>query len=323
MQRMSTILPCLAAVLIAGLLPGLTPMRTGDAHAFQAALSDGPTPCRWVGRATKPPERLTASQFLLTMTVERALGTARLGDGGAMQDADAPLGNEPVPPGDASPRGEATVIVNSTYGASYYRPFDIKTGTALDVTGYVRGGGQCVVDTLNVGTLEPGFEGSLRPADACPTAGEETIAVTQRAAVPLGCAVSPMFTSPTPFQRFQGGVMLHLRGVYALQYGPAALRGVPLDGGTWSGARDTYREPEPAQAGLGAPPGLIEPRLGFGKVWRERYGGPDGPFGWALEDEATSDASWQLFERGIVVVTRAGEGLVLYHEGRVWEYRVR
>ena len=135
--------------------------------------------------------------------------------------------------------------------------------------------------------------------------------------------MAPIFTAPTAMVRFQGGVMLHLRGIYVIQYGPASLAGVPLDGGTWSGTRDTYREPEPARAGLEPPAGFFEPRMGFGKAWREQYGGPEGPLGWALEEESAADASWQLFERGIVVVTRLGEGIILYHDGRVWEYRLR
>jgi hypothetical protein len=290
-----------AGALVAVLVFGLSVVSGGSAWGVEAAQPAGPERCRWVGRATRPPERLSASQFFVTMTIERDLGTP-----------------------DAARPAESSVVVNSTYGASYFRAFDIQTGTALEVSGYVRQGGQCVVDTLNIGTLEPGFEGYIRPPEACPTAGEETIAISQKAAAPLGCAVAPMFTAPTAIQRFQNGLLLHLKTIYALEFGPAVLGGVPLDGGTWSGVRDTYREPELSQLGYPPPaPGLLEPRLGFGKAWREAYGGPDGPLGWALDDEYSSDASWQQFERGIVIVTRAGEGLILYHDGRVWEHRPR
>jgi hypothetical protein len=296
----------LTTMLLLGLLLGLVSGETVSAR--EAAQPGGPARCHWVGRATKSPERLSASQFLVRMTVERDLTAS-----GSPPD----MVRSPV----SSP-DEASVIVNSTYGASYYRAFDIKTGTELEIAGYVRVGGQCVVDTLNIGTLEPGFEGYLLPPDTCPTAGEETIAVYAKAARSLGCAVAPMFTAPTALQRFQRGVMLHLKGIYVLQYDP--IPGLPPDSGPWTGTRDTYREPEPAQIGLPTPePGLIEPRLGFGKAWREQYGGPDGSLGWAIEEESTTDASWQLFERGIVVVTRAGDGLILYHDGRVWEYRSR
>jgi hypothetical protein len=276
----------------------LSPAST--ALAGPAEQGAEPARCHWIGRATKPADRLSSTQFLLTMDVERVVGTAQ------------------------PPDGDASILVNSTYGASFYRPFDVKTGTPLDVAGYIRAGGQCVVDTLNVGTLYPGFEGYLRPAEVCPTAGDETIAVAERASVSLGCAVSPMFTAPTAIQHFQNGIMLNLKGIYVLQNGPAAVESKPIEGGSWSGARNTWREGQPAQAGLTPPePGLQEPLLGFGKAWRESFDGPEGPLGWATEGESTVDASWQLFERGIVVVTKPGEGLILYHTGRVWEWRER
>jgi len=330
-----------ALLLAAGLSIGSALAPRSAATVLAAAQPTGPTACQWAGRATKPPERLGSAQFVMTMVVDRDLGQRDVAlrdvaprdlsqvpgkpDASAAPAGAAPSSAAPAvpPPGRAAALGERSVIVNSTYGATYYRPFDIKAGTEIEVSGYVRAGDQCVVDTLNVGTVAPGFEGYVRPRDSCPTAGEETIAVYEKATHPLGCAVAPMFTAPTPLQRFQGGVMLNLKGMYVLQYGPASLRGVPLDGGTWFGARDTYRDPEPASLGLAAPEGFVEPKLGFGKTWREGFGGPDGPLGWALEEEAPGDASWQLFERGIVVVTRAGEGLILYRDARVWEYRLR
>jgi hypothetical protein len=291
----------ITTIAVTMLLLGLALGPGEVARAMPADQAIGPAACHWIGKATRPAERLSATQFVVTLAVERAVGTA-----------------------EAAPDGDATVVVNSTYGASFYRPFDVKTGTALEVSGYVQAGGQCVVDTLNVGTLLPGFEGYLRPVDVCPTAGDETIAVYERATVALGCAVAPMFTAPTALQRFQNGVMLHLKAIYALQSGPAAVGSTPIEGGTWSGARNTWREGEPTQLGLVPPePGLAEPLLGFGKAWREQYGGPDGPLGWAVEAESTADASWQLFERGIVVVTRGGDGWILYHEGRAWESKAR
>lgn len=287
----------LTALLLTGLL-----LAPGAAFATPAAQPPGPPRCHWAGTATKPAERLSATQFALTLAVDRVL----------------------APPEAEAPANAVTVIVNSTYGASYYRPFDIKTGTPMEVAGYVRTGGQCVVDTLNVGTLAPGYEGYLRPTDVCPTAGDEVITVYERATVSLGCAVAPMFTAPTAIQRFQNGAMLNLKGIYVLQTGPASTAGKPIEGGTWTGTRNAWREPEPASLGLVPPePGLVEPILGFGKAWREQYDGPDGALGWATEEEKTTDASWQLFERGIVVVTRPGDGLILYHDGRAWEGRSR
>jgi hypothetical protein len=286
------------------LLPTATPSLASPTDQPDGQ-ADSPARCHFIGKATKPAERLSSTQFTISLDVDRAVGT----------DAESSA---------ATPNGEVSILVNSTYGASFFRPFDVKTGTALDVAGYVRAGGQCVVDTLNVGTLAPGYEGYLRPAEVCPTAGDETIAVADQATGELGCAVSPMFTAPTAVQHFQNGLMLNLKGIYVLQTGPAAVDGKPIDGGTWSGTRNTWREGQPTQAGLAPPdPSLQEPLLGFGKAWREDYGGPSGALGWATEGETTLDASWQLFEGGIVIVTKPGEGLILYRDGRAWESKSR
>jgi hypothetical protein len=290
------------------LFPTATPSLAspaGQPDGQSAGQADGPARCHFIGKATKPAERLSSTQFMVSLDVDRSVGT----------DTRSPA---------APPDGDVSILVNSTYGDSFFRPFDVKTGTALDVSGYVRAGGQCVVDTLNVGTLAPGYEGYLRPGDVCPTAGDETIAVADQATGALGCAVSPMFTAPTAIQHFQNGLMLNLKGIYALQTGSAAVDGKPIDGGTWSGTRNTWREGQPASAGLAPPgPSLQEPLLGFGKAWREDYGGPEGALGWAIEGEATVDASWQLFEGGIVIVTKPGEGLILYRDGQSWESKSR
>jgi hypothetical protein len=228
------------------------------AQATPAAQGPWPTRCHWIGKATRPAERLSATQFALTLAVEQAVESTE----------ELPVGN--------------------------------------------------------VGTLAPGFEGYVRPVAVCPTAGDETIAVYERATVSLGCAVAPMFTAPTALQRFQNGTMINLKGIYVLKTAPAMTSGKPIEGGTWGGTRNAWREPEPASLGLAPPdPGLFEPVLGFGKAWREQYDGPDGALGWAVEEEKTTDASWQLFERGIVVVTRPGDGLILYYDGRAWESRSR
>jgi hypothetical protein len=289
-----------AAVLAIGLLAAVGSMPGGPARVATAAEGD-PTVCHWIGTVTRPAERLGDSQHLITLQVER----------------------EMEGPGDAA-GGERTIVLNSIYGATYYRGVDIRTGLSLETRGYQRGGGQCVVDTLAVGTLGPGLEGFLRPAGACPTAVAETISVVDQASRPLGCAAAPALVIPTSLQRFQGGLMLYLGGIYVLAYGPPALGEGRLGGGDWSGVRNTYREPEPASAGL-TPPGaeLVEPVLGFGKSWREHYGGPNGPLGWGVEAEHTEEAAWQLFDQGIVAVTSRGEGFILYHDRRAWEQRNR
>jgi hypothetical protein len=282
----------LAVCLLAA--AGVTPGR--PARAASVAAGD-PAVCHWVGAVTRPAERLGDSQHLISLQVERVV------DGSGASEA-----------------GERTLVLNSTYGATYYRGVDVRAGLMLEARGFQREGGQCVVDTLAVGTLEPGREGFLRPAGACPTADAETIAVADRASRPLGCAAAPALVAPTALQQFEGGLMLHLGGIYVLAYGPPELGESRRGSGAWSGVRDTYREPEPVSAEL-TPPAteLVEPLLGFGKTWRERYGGPGGPLGWGVEPEHTEDAAWQLFDHGIVVVTRRGNGFILYHDDRAWE----
>lgn len=45
----------------------------------------------------------------------------------------------------------------------------------------------------------------------------------------------------------------------------------------------------------------MKPTRGFGWLWREYLGGPDGPLGWALEREKGFCARMQTFESGIII----------------------
>jgi hypothetical protein len=264
---------------------------TPQAQNTPATQGGPPTACRWRGTATAAPQSPASAQALIRLTVDQDLGNPS-----------------------AVHSGEETVQFNYAYGSSFLSGLNIRANTALQVSGYIRGGGQCVADTLNVGTLEPGYEGYIQPGGACLTAGSETISVAEKASRPLGCAVGPQIGLTTPIQPFQNGRMLYSRGIYVLQRGTASPTG-----GTWSGVRDTWRAPEPEQAGLNPPNGMFEPRRGFGKAWRDIYGGPTGSLGWGIEDEHSERANWQQFENGIVIVTQAGVGYVLYYDGRSWE----
>jgi hypothetical protein len=293
----------LAAALLLGLAAPIAlaqetlapdPSASPAAQPLQTAV---PMPCNWVGTLRTTPQQVGESQVILRMRVDQDLVTP-----------------------DAVHKPEETVQFNYSYGSTFLNQYSLRPGGQVDIRGFVRQGGQCVVDTLNVGTLAPGYEGYARPVGACLTAGVETISVAEKATTPLGCAVGPQVSTRTPTQAFQGGRMLYLGGIYALQVtDPSA----PTGGG-WSGVRDPYREVEPETAGLTPPAdGLFEPKRGFGKAWRESYGGPDGQLGWATEDEQTIAATWQQFENGIVIVARTGEGFILYYDGRSWEQKDR
>jgi len=284
--------PTMMGALALGL--GLLSMHPGAAFA---EIPTAPTRCDWVGTATGAMTQLGGNQALLRMKVE--------------QD----LGNPEAVHGD-----EDTVQFNFAYDSSFINRYDIKAGTKLHSSGYARQGGQCVVDTLNVATLEPGREGYIAPTGVCLTAGGETISVAEKASMPLGCAVGPALSLQTPSQPFEGGRMFYSRGIYVLQNNGMEQAAA----GTWSGVRDPFRDPEPEVAGLTPPTeSLFEPRRGFGKTWRELYAGPDGTLGWATENEHTEGASWQQFEKGIVIVLQSGQGYVLYYDGRTWEQRNR
>jgi hypothetical protein len=276
----------------------------GPVGPQRAWAQDGPAPCNWIGIATQRVQNLAGGQA--NQPEGQALIRLRV-----QQDLSNP---------EATHGAEDTVQFNYIGGASFLQRLNIQADTPLQVAGYVRQGGQCVADSLNVGTLEPGYEGYVRPTGVCLTAASETISVAERASRPLGCAVGPQFAVPTPSEPFQNGRMIYSRGIYVLQFGAPGV----ATGGTWSGVRDTFRDPEPEQLGLTPPrEELIEPRRGFGKAWRESFGGPNGPLGWATEDESTERANWQQFENGIVIVTQSGTGYVLYYSDRTWEQRNR
>ena len=53
------------------------------ALAGPAEQGADPARCHWIGRATKPAERLSSTQFVLTMDVERVVGATQPPDGDA------------------------------------------------------------------------------------------------------------------------------------------------------------------------------------------------------------------------------------------------
>ena len=288
----SFIRPTVMGVVALGL--GVLSLHPG---AALAEVPTAPARCDWMGTATAPMTQLGNYQSLLRMKVE--------------QD----LGNPEATHGD-----EDTVQFNYAYDSSFISRYDIKSGTKLHASGYVRQGNQCVVDTLNVATLEPGREGYIAPTGVCLQPGGETIGVAEKASKSLGCAVGPPIGLNTPTQPFQGGRMFYSRGIYVLQFNEMGQGST----GTWSGVRDPFRDPEPESLGLTPPDeNLFEPRRGFGKTWRDLYAGPDGTLGWAVENEHTEVGSWQQFEKGLVVVLQSGQGYVLYYDDQTWEQRNR
>lgn len=124
----------------------------------------------------------------------------------------------------------------------------------------------------------------------------------------LGWGVEPEQTPRAGEQRFQHGVMFwreDLWKIYAVN-----------NAGTWAVYDDTYTDDQPeTDPTLVPPPGLIQPKRGFGKVWREKLGGPSAAIGWATEIEGEIGGHFQRFERGLMLCNRDGTLLVLRNDG--------
>lgn len=137
-------------------------------------------------------------------------------------------------------------------------------------------------------------------SQACPVvASGEFAGLWQKYRDRLGC---PLYEQPRTVpiageQTFQNGHMFYLsdRGpqmiiVYDV-YGDWELR----DANWWEG------QPE-YSCQVSVPPGLWQPRRGFGEIWCNQLGGPDARIGWALADEQgfSNVDMVQDFENGII-----------------------
>ena len=129
----------------------------------------------------------------------------------------------------------------------------------------------------------------------------------------LGCPTGPGEEAFVAVQPFQHGLMFwrqDLRQVYVLH-----------QDGTWAAYQDTWSTEQPDHDPDMVPPeGLYQPVHGFGKVWRERLGGPDAQIGWATAQEYGFDTVAQSFARGGVLQGEQGVLYILYADG-TWENR--
>jgi uncharacterized protein with LGFP repeats len=109
----------------------------------------------------------------------------------------------------------------------------------------------------------------------------------------LGCAASLPFTTAAAEQPFEHGTMLWLQ-----EWGSVTV--LHADG-TYEGHNDQFSAGEIEVLGLVPPaPELLEPRQGFGEIWR-KIGGPAAALGWATAPESSYVATVQYFERGAMI----------------------
>lgn len=100
-------------------------------------------------------------------------------------------------------------------------------------------------------------------------------------------------------QYFERGVMLYIRPPGAAAGYVYVITTTPLPV-IWQRFADTWTEGEPESAGETPPANLIEPKRGFGKIWREQPGVREA-LGWAVSAERPTQALVQRFQNGEVV----------------------
>jgi hypothetical protein len=116
----------------------------------------------------------------------------------------------------------------------------------------------------------------------------------------IGCPRSPEQSYQFSQQEFEGGHMLYRPDTQQILVRFA-------DDGRWASFADPYQgEPEPDAT---PPEGRVEPRLGFGKLWRTNQGLHDR-LGWALADERYFQGALEEFTGGTLIWTGAEQWIM-------------
>ncbi len=160
-----------------------------------------------------------------------------------------------------------------------------------------------VLGTPAVGAPILGTIGAPTASAACVSPPPGSLATADpNLAQSVGCPQGLFFSTLTAIQTYERGSMIYVQGI--------GIYVVTLDGrfrrfdDTWISGVD------PETGGETPPLGLIEPKRGFGKVWRNN---PDvrAALGWAVTDEQGSTSDVQLFERGrAIFLPQCGETIL-------------
>jgi photosystem II stability/assembly factor-like uncharacterized protein/sugar lactone lactonase YvrE len=143
-------------------------------------------------------------------------------------------------------------------------------------------------------------------------------AVWQQAEARLGCPEGEAQQVALAEQPFEQGHMIwdsSTRRIYVLR-----------ENSDWYAFDDTFVQGVDPDYDPALPPPPKQPQRGFGKVWRERLGGPQADIGWALEGERAVDGWRQRFEHALLVWTGVpiegmegtGTAYLLYDDG-TWQ----
>jgi serine/threonine protein kinase len=140
----------------------------------------------------------------------------------------------------------------------------------------------------------------------------------------LGCPTSGLASVPTMAEEaFQGGHLFwrsDFDQVYII-YDREKSTGRDLSTGMWqTNPVWKWDGSNPDGIGLSPPPGLVEPKRGFGWLWRTHLGREDGPLGWAFDREYGFDnvGQSQNFEEGVIFKGSGARVYVLLENGRFY-----
>ncbi len=135
----------------------------------------------------------------------------------------------------------------------------------------------------------------------------DPLAKNGKVSASLGCPKGSAQAVDTVQQVYQNGLMLWRKDtlqIYAL-----------LINGAWSVYADTWVPPQREGGYFTPPAGLIEPQRGFGKVWRDRLGGPTSQIGWATSPEVAVQGQVQNFDNGFAFIDEDGDVKILLVNG--------
>jgi hypothetical protein len=173
-------------------------------------------------------------------------------------------------------------------------------------------------------TVTPTLTPTILAQNCTNSAGDIFAEVWQGHRDRLGCPSGDLQTLSTIAEEtFQGGHLFWIKDtdqVYIIL--DREKNGSELAEGKWRLAEPSWKwdGSNPEGVSLLPPAGLVEPKRGFGWLWRTHLGGPEGPLGWALDKEYGFDNTGkaQVFESGLIFKSSSPKIYVLLRDGNFY-----
>ncbi len=215
-----------------------------------------------------------------------------------------------------------TITANQAGTVTYRWVRSDRSSAPLNYLTFTSSGGKTVTDSWTLSFATSGWERlqilapeslasnqaafALQPLNLAASL-RDALAKNSKVSASLGCPQGSAQAIDTVQQVYQNGLMLWRKDtlqIYAL-----------LTNGAWSVYADTWVPPQREGGYFTPPAGLIEPQRGFGKVWRERLGGPTSQIGWATSPEVAVQGQVQIFDNGFAFIDEDGEVKILLVNG--------